>query len=61
MPIYEYKCVKCRAKKEVLVKDTSVFYPFEWCDECDCNMDRVISTPSISFKGPGFHSNDYDK
>lgn len=57
MPIYEYKCRKCRKTFEVLQKinDTAV----RQCLECGGEVDKVISSPAIQFKGSGWYITDY--
>lgn len=68
MPIYEYKCSKCKKHYEALLNsindiDDYVKTISKMCEQ-DCNpenLQKIISKPSISFKGEGFHVNDYPK
>lgn len=61
MPYYDYKCPVCEETKEVLQKHDD---PAPRCC-CDCDqqgpydMERMISAPSVRFKGSGFYSTDY--
>lgn len=61
MPIYEYVCAECREIMELLQKlsDEKPTY----CPECgQPSLTRIISSNiGFSFKGNGFHCNDYPK
>ena len=57
MPIYEYKCDNCGYKDSFLQKMNE--QPFIKCPKCGGNFRRLVSTPSIRFKGNGFYLTDY--
>lgn len=57
MPIYEFKCQRCGASFEVLQKiDDS---PLKNCKKCGGKLEKVISPPTIQFKGDGWYVTDY--
>jgi putative FmdB family regulatory protein len=57
MPIYEYKCEKCRKRFEKIQK---VADPrCKKCPDCGGPLRKLISSSSIQFKGSGFYINDY--
>ena len=58
MPIYEYRCTKCRHQFEVThaVADT-----VESCERCGAPVRRIFSPVGIIFKGPGFYVTDSRK
>ena len=58
MPLFEYRCTQC----------DHLFDKFQsWdddppdCSTCGGEVIRIISSPSLRFKGSGFHSTDYGK
>lgn len=57
MPIYEYRCKKCGAHREVLLK-LSDKQPSR-CRECGGRLEKLISSPAIQFKGEGWYVTDY--
>lgn len=57
MPLYEYKCSRCKDEFEVLQKFSDA--PLRVCRKCGGGLERLISTPSIQFKGPGWYVTDY--
>ena len=58
MPIYEYKCKKCEAVFEVLLKSTEP-EPGK-CEECGSKrIGRVMSQTSFVLKGSGWYQTDY--
>jgi putative FmdB family regulatory protein len=59
MPLYEYKCSKCKAKFEVIQKVTDP--PLKTCIKCGGAVTKTISAPSIQFKGSGWYITDYAK
>jgi putative FmdB family regulatory protein len=59
MPIYEYKCTKCRTTVEVLQKSKDK--PPEKCQKCGGPLVKLISSPAIQFKGNGWYITDYAK
>ena len=59
MPLYEYQCTKCRKTTEVLQKAKDK--PLEKCPKCGGSVVKLISSPAIQFKGPGWYITDYPK
>lgn len=59
MPLYEYLCKTCGHSFEVLQKfsDPSLFD----CLQCGEKSERILSAPSIRFKGSGWYITDYSK
>ncbi len=56
MPIYEYKCTKGH------VFDVMQHFsdePLTECQVCGSPVQKVLFSPSIHFKGSGFHNTDY--
>ncbi len=59
MPLYEYRCEKCGKLFEVRQKFADE--PLRMHEECGGPAERLISAPSLQFKGSGFYVNDYAK
>ncbi|MEO8657087.1 MAG: FmdB family zinc ribbon protein [Bryobacteraceae bacterium] len=59
MPLYEYKCESCGKLLEVIQKFSDT--PLATHEECGGSLRRLISTPSLQFKGSGFYITDYGK
>ena len=59
MPIYEYSCHRCGQKFEVRQKFADE--PVKVHEECGGEAERLISAPSLHFKGSGFYITDYGK
>ena len=57
MPIYEYECRRCGHRFELIQKFSDK--PRKRCPECSGAVDRLISSPAIRFKGPGWDVPDY--
>ncbi|BBB32867.1 FmdB family regulatory protein [Thermotomaculum hydrothermale] len=57
MPIYEYRCDNCGYQNSVLQKVNE--QPLTICPKCGGNFRRLVSAPSIRFKGSGFYITDY--
>jgi putative FmdB family regulatory protein len=57
MPIYEYECLKCKKKFEVLQKISSE--PLEACIYCRGKVKKLISVSAFQFKGNGWYITDY--
>ena len=57
MPLYEYKCKKCKKTFEVLQKINSE--PLKDCFHCSGNLEKLISISSFQFKGSGWYITDY--
>ncbi len=63
MPIYEYECKNCGRFEKIQKFSDS---PLSECPTCKGEVNKVISAPSVIFKGSGFYvtdnrSNDYNK
>lgn len=57
MPLYDYKCTKCKYVFEVQQRITED--PLKHCPKCKGQIKRLISPAGIIFKGSGFHVTDY--
>ena len=59
MPIYEYKCKKCKHRFERIQKFSDPLV--KKCPECGGAVEQVISAPAVQFKGSGWYVTDYAK
>jgi putative FmdB family regulatory protein len=59
MPLYEYSCHRCGRKFEVRQKFSDE--PVKVHAECGGEAERLISAPSLHFKGSGWYVTDYAK
>ena len=59
LPLYEYECTKCKHHFELLQKFSDK--PAKLCVRCGAPAQRLISSPSIKFKGTGWYVTDYGK
>jgi len=57
MPLYEYKCKKCGLSVEKIQKVDHL--PLKKCSRCGGVLEKVISSPTIQFKGTGWYVTDY--
>lgn len=57
MPLYEYACQQCGERIEIIQKISDP--PYSHCPKCGGEMRKLISSPAIQFKGPGFYKTDY--
>ena len=58
MPTYEYKCLKCGLRFDVIQSMQDA--PLKKCKECHGKVKRLIgSGAGIIFKGSGFYCTDY--
>ncbi len=57
MPIYEYRCTKCRHTFERRQKFSDP--PVAKCPECRGKVEKVLSPPGLLFKGTGWYVTDY--
>jgi len=57
MPLYEYECIHCKERTEVLQRVSDS--PSPQCPKCGAEMKKLISSPAIQFKGSGFYKTDY--
>ena len=59
MPTYEYSCHGCGQKFEVRQKFADE--PLKVHEVCGGEVERLISVPSLHFKGTGWYVTDYAK
>jgi putative FmdB family regulatory protein len=59
MPIYEYRCTKCRHHVEVIQKIGD--RPLRKCSECSGKLEKLVSVASFHLKGGGWYSEGYSK
>ncbi|MFA5005144.1 MAG: FmdB family zinc ribbon protein [Candidatus Omnitrophota bacterium] len=60
MPTYEYECLNCKHKFEILQSITAK--PLTRCPRCGKKVKKLISsTGGFIFKGSGFYATDYKK
>jgi putative FmdB family regulatory protein len=59
MPLYEYQCKGCGKKFEVRQKFADK--PLTTHDICGGEVERLISAPTLHFKGTGWYVTDYGK
>ncbi len=57
MPLYEYRCEKCRRTFEVIQSFSDD--ELTECSECGGHLERLLSAPAIRFKGTGWYVTDY--
>jgi putative FmdB family regulatory protein len=57
MPLYEYLCKQCGHRFERIQSFSAE--DVKECPVCQGPVERLISAPSIQFKGSGFYSTDY--
>ncbi len=57
MPIYEYLCLKCDRRLEVVQKFSDE--PLTRCAECGGELKKLISSTSFVLKGSGWYVTDY--
>ena len=58
MPIYEYHCTTCGAKKDVLQKMSDPVLTV--CPECSAEtFHRVLTAPAFQLKGTGWYVTDF--
>jgi putative FmdB family regulatory protein len=59
MPLYEYKCHGCGKKFEVIQKFSDE--PLQTHPDCGGEVERLLSAPTLQFKGSGWYVTDYAK
>ena len=59
MPLYEYKCQSCGEVFETIQKFSDT--PITVHEKCGGQVERLISTSALQFKGSGWYVNDYGK
>ena len=57
MPLYEYGCDGCGETIEALQRFSDP--PLKTCASCGGRLEKLISAPSIQFKGSGWYVTDY--
>ncbi len=57
MPIYEYQCIKCKNKVEVMQKMTDP--ALTKCTSCGGELKKLITNTSFVLKGTGWYVTDY--
>jgi putative FmdB family regulatory protein len=57
MPLYEYACRSCGHRFEVIQRLAEE--PLTSCAKCQGEVDRLLSSPAIQFKGSGWYVTDY--
>ena len=57
MPIYEYECLSCGKRTEVLQKMSDA--PLAACPNCGGEVKKLISAPAFQLKGSGWYATDY--
>jgi putative FmdB family regulatory protein len=59
LPLYEYKCRKCGRRMEKIRKFSDP--PLTTCESCGGELEQLLSSPAIQFKGSGWYVTDYAK
>jgi putative FmdB family regulatory protein len=68
MPIYEYRCLQCGKTFESIQKFSDE--PYTVCGQAASSacphegkgqVERLLGTPALQFKGSGFYITDYNK
>lgn len=59
MPLYEYRCNKCKKSFEVLQKINAE--PMTNCLYCQGDVEKLVSRSSFQLKGNGWYRTDYNK
>ena len=59
MPLYEYECKKCGHRFEKIQKFSDE--PIKTCPKCEGEVEKLISSPAVQFKGAGWYVTDYAK
>src|SRR3954470_21147136 len=57
MPLYEYQCLQCDHRFEVIRKFSDP--PVDTCPKCGGPVRKLMSSPAIQFKGSGWYITDY--
>ena len=57
MPLYEYQCLKCAHRMEVIQRFSDD--PLTECPQCGGELEKLISAPAFQFKGSGWYITDY--
>ncbi len=57
MPLYEYECLDCGERMEILQRSGE--RPKKKCPDCGGRLQKVVSAPAFQFKGSGWYVTDY--
>jgi putative FmdB family regulatory protein len=57
MPLYEYQCLNCGKKTEVIQRFEDA--PLAACPACGGEVKKLVSSPAFQFKGTGWYVTDY--
>ena len=57
MPLYEYQCLQCGKRFEVIQKFSDK--PLRHCPKCKGKVEKVLHAPVLQFKGSGWYVTDY--
>jgi putative FmdB family regulatory protein len=57
LPLYEYRCLQCGAHFEKIQKFSDP--PIKTCEICGGQLEQLLSSPAIQFKGSGWYVTDY--
>ncbi len=64
MPLYEYECLKCGERFEVIQRfsdDPVKVHTENGGSSCDGAVRKLLAAPAIQFKGSGWYVTDYGK
>jgi putative FmdB family regulatory protein len=59
VPLYEYECKKCGHRFEKIQKFSDE--PEKVCPKCGGEVEKLLSSPAVQFKGAGWYVTDYAK
>jgi putative FmdB family regulatory protein len=59
LPLYVYRCLKCKRHTEKIEKLSGPY--LTKCPHCGGKVESVITAPSIQFKGTGWYVTDYGR
>jgi putative FmdB family regulatory protein len=57
VPLYEYKCLECGRLMERIEKVAGPH--LKRCSHCGGQVERLLGTPALQFKGAGWYVTDY--
>ena len=55
MPLFEFKCPKCKESKEIILKSYLEPLPCK----CGCQMERQVARVNFELKGDGWFKDGY--
>lgn len=59
MPLYEYRCLKCKKHVDKIEKMNGPH--LKKCPHCGGKVEAVLTAPAIQFKGSGWYVTDYGR